>query len=164
MRILKHSGLQLEHLSCARSELPDLLSQVSIGVICDMQAAPLVPLPRSLFRKLPSGMYRVFQGIEPMMKQYEYASAGVMLVCDRQPDREFLGFVDFETCFHYDGIKDAARVLQFALTSQDPGDHVTEAAMEMTLKWHTWARRAPALLSACASGGLPYLDTDYQPQ
>lgn len=164
LRELRHSGLKVEHLSCPRAKLPDLLCEVAIGVVCDMQAKAIVPCPTPLFRKLPSPLYRTEPGIEPMMKQYEYASAGVTIVCDKQPDRSFLGFVDRETCFVYEGARDSPAALRAAMASFEDGNEIADAARSMTVAWHTWAKRAPALLSACGPSGLQYMDADYKPR
>lgn len=164
LREMERCRLRVEHINCERAELPDLLSQVGIGVICDMQARSKVAIPKRFFRRLPSVAYRALPGIEPMMKQYEYASAGVTLVCDRQPDREFLGFIDRETCFDYQGIAGATEALRAAIAEFEGPGHVATAAKSMTLKWHTWARRAPALLAACNDSATAYLDSDYRPK
>lgn len=164
LREVRRAGFEVEHASCPREELAALLSKVGVGLICDMQASPILPVPKSLFRKLPPFLYSTTPGIEPMMKQYEYASAGVLLVCDRQPDREYLGFIDRQTCFSYTRLESVASSLRAALDSLAHGNEVSDAAKSMTTSWHTWSRRAPALLSACGPNDARYLDADYRPR
>ncbi len=163
MRTLRRAGYELEHVACPRSELADVLNSTAVGVVCDMQARTSLPTPSWAFRRLPAVLYRMEPGIEPMMKQYEYAAAGCTLVCDEQPDREFLGFVNGETCFSYRTIAESPLALRRAIASSSSDRSVAAAGRDLVRNWHTWARRAPLLWQISAGAGAP-LDMEYQPK
>jgi len=83
----------------------------------------------------------VYNGIEPMIKQFEIAASGCVPFCNEIPELFDLGFEDGKTMVSYKTFEELAEKLIYYFKQSDKLYKIGETAARLAKKRHSWLNR-----------------------
>jgi len=83
----------------------------------------------------------VYNGIEPMIKQFEIAASGCVPFCNEIPELSDLGFEDGKNMVSYKSFKELAEKLIYYFKHSDKLYKIGSAAARLAKKRHSWMQR-----------------------
>lgn len=87
----------------------------------------------------------VYNGIEPMIKQFEISASGCVPFCNDIPELSELGFEDGKTMVTYETFMELAEKLKYYYERPDKLYLIGDASAAMSKKNHTWIHRINTL-------------------
>lgn len=84
----------------------------------------------------------VYNGPEPMQKQFEVAASGCVPICNELPELVDLGFRDGKTMISYNSFDELLEKLYYYLKHKDLLVSIGKAAAKLSVDRHTWSHRA----------------------
>lgn len=83
----------------------------------------------------------VYNGVEPMIKQFEIAASGCVPFCNEIPELFDLGFVDGKTMVQYKTFEELVEKLKFYLEQPEVLVSIGRKAAKLAQEKHTWIHR-----------------------